>query len=154
MMMDGRVEKWLLNLGWTGRSRLSHPVCQVYERRSLGSANAFRGSRRTSQCALKTLKKCRDDTRATSTSPFQIQRPLFNSSVHHHAGHVPPLDASSFNGQHCFQHYMCPKISLLCTAHSSRSVGARQLRRERFADLNLQETTPSCEEPKSSGGGG
>ena len=115
MMMDGRVEKWLLNLGWTGRSRLSHPVCQVYERRSLGSANAFRGSRRTSQCALKTLKKCqaqsiRDDTRATSTSPFQIQKPLFNSSVHHHAGHVPPLDASSFNGQRCFSTIFAPKL--------------------------------------------
>ena len=57
MMMDGRVEKWLLNLGWTGRSRLSHPVLSVLgvRRRSLGSANAFRGSRRTIvQSALKT----------------------------------------------------------------------------------------------------
>ena len=35
MMMDGRVEKWLLNLGWTGRSRLS--PCAALGVRSLGA---------------------------------------------------------------------------------------------------------------------
>ena len=31
-------------------------------------------------------------------------------SVHHHAGHVPPLDASSFNGQRCFSTIFAPKL--------------------------------------------
>ena len=37
MMMDGRVEKWLLNLGWTGRSRLSPSCAAALGVRSLGA---------------------------------------------------------------------------------------------------------------------